>query len=258
MEHFRFKRTTNTSFGEHAVEETFQPNTPPTPSSEASSPASSCPSSPWQTLSYTLPADKAQRVEELMKALEKVKQLRKDLAFDPNSARTEDIKAVLGVDFTTMTSSSASLYYYKQQQQMHSPTQSKSTSCVSRDGWMSSIEETRKLDDSSICLKRFRSDDSSEDPDDQPTKRHRRKKSLEQMKLLRNYFSVNPKPGKIAMRAIAQNTNLAVMDVSRWFRNERHKTKKDLKKTQEMEAAAQHMNIMTIADNSFATAVPCY
>jgi hypothetical protein len=68
-------------------------------------------------------------------------------------------------------------------------------------------------------------DDDDED-DESSTKRRRRKKSPQQMCMLREVFSVNPKPTKMCIRVIAQNTHLTYQEVSRWFRNERHKSKK--------------------------------
>lgn len=57
-------------------------------------------------------------------------------------------------------------------------------------------------------------------------KRRRRKKSSQQMEVLRNSFLMDPKPEKGMLMAIAQETRLTYQEVSRWFRNERHKFKK--------------------------------
>ena len=78
--------------------------------------------------------------------------------------------------------------------------------------------------------KRMKDDEEEEeDPDgdaDGAAKRRRRKKSAQQMCMLREVFGVNPKPTKMCIRVIAQNTHLTYQEVSRWFRNERHKSKK--------------------------------
>jgi hypothetical protein len=69
-------------------------------------------------------------------------------------------------------------------------------------------------------------DGDGDDGDEGATKRRRRKKSAQQMCMLREVFGVNPKPTKMCIRVIAQNTHLTYQEVSRWFRNERHKSKK--------------------------------
>lgn len=58
-------------------------------------------------------------------------------------------------------------------------------------------------------------------------KRKRRKKSAQQIQVLREYFAVNPKPNKAAAHKLANMVQLSYQEVTRWFRNERHKTKKE-------------------------------
>lgn len=66
-----------------------------------------------------------------------------------------------------------------------------------------------------------------EEPEtDADGKRRRRKKNSYQMDILRNAFLINPKPEKNELLQVARETRLTYQEVSRWFRNERHKFKK--------------------------------
>jgi len=86
-------------------------------------------------------------------------------------------------------------------------------------------------------------------------KRKRRKKSAQQIQVLREYFAVNPKPNKAAAHKLANMVQLSYQEVTRWFRNERHKTKKE--QAWQRTGAQQVANgALTSMPNSFATGLP--
>ena len=51
-------------------------------------------------------------------------------------------------------------------------------------------------------------------------------KTPQQMRLLKNAYVMNPKPGKEEMKSLMKETKCSYNEVCRWFRNERHKEKK--------------------------------
>jgi len=80
-------------------------------------------------------------------------------------------------------------------------------------------------------------------------KRKRRKKSAQQIQVLREYFAVNPKPNKAAAHKLANMVQLSYQEVTRWFRNERHKTKKE---QAWQRTGAQQAGVSTLMPQSFA------
>jgi hypothetical protein len=65
--------------------------------------------------------------------------------------------------------------------------------------------------------------------------RERRLKSLSQLVILKNYYALHPRVSKEQVRKLISQTGLTHREVTRWFRNERHKEKK--MKTHAMSAA---------------------
>lgn len=60
--------------------------------------------------------------------------------------------------------------------------------------------------------------------------KHRRSRHIKTnhaMRLLQQSFVENSKPSKDAMRSMTQSTGCTYADICRWFRNKRHKVKKD-------------------------------
>lgn len=90
-----------------------------------------------------------------------------------------------------------------------------------------SLSFTNPLDPNALPSSDIMPDLPPEEPEvDADGKRRRRKKNSYQMDILRNAFLINPKPEKNELLQVARETRLTYQEVSRWFRNERHKFKK--------------------------------
>lgn len=107
--------------------------------------------------------------------------------------------------------------------QLQSPSPSAPRPAVARsDPMANTMLNASKPDNAGI-------DEDNDDNDNNapnPNKRRRRKKTTSQMEILRNTFLMDPKPEKNVLLHISKQTNLTYQEVSRWFRNERHKFKK--------------------------------
>jgi hypothetical protein len=68
-------------------------------------------------------------------------------------------------------------------------------------------------------------------------------KSPTQLKALKQFFMTNQRPTKEEIRRLVKETNLPHQEVTRWFRNERHKEKKS--NEAKMEAIHSHIKAST-------------
>jgi hypothetical protein len=57
-------------------------------------------------------------------------------------------------------------------------------------------------------------------------KKLRRVKNPQQLKILKSFYSINIRPNKEQLRSLVLTTHLPLNEITRWFRNERHKDKK--------------------------------